>query len=215
MIGGIRLKVCGLTSARDAEAAAGIGADYLGFILYPKSPRYLSLAQFAALRVSLPMGLPKVAVLVTPTAGEARDAFVAGFDFLQVHFPLAAAGELSLVAEVAGPQRLWLAPKLPPGAEIDAKLLPLADTWLLDAYHADSYGGTGTTGDWGKFRDYRDREPRKSWILAGGLAPENVEAALAVTGATVIDVNSGVESTPGCKDLVKLERLRAALVARR
>ncbi len=213
MIGGIRVKVCGLTSVADAAAAAGIGADFLGFILYPKSPRYLAPERFAALRPGLPE-LPKVAVLVTPAAAEVTAALAAGFDLLQVHFPLTAAPEVRAALARVDRRRVWLAPKLPPEAEIAPELLAWADTWLLDAYRTDSFGGTGQTGDWGKFRRYREESPTKTWILAGGLGPDNVAAALAETGAEAIDVNSGVESSPGCKDSRKLDRLRDALTSR-
>ncbi len=210
MIGELRLKVCGLTTAEDAAAAAGIGADFLGFILYPKSPRYLPLARFAELKPRLPV-LPKVAVMVAPSAEELGAAVAVGFDFFQIHFPVPdSAVALRASAEV-GAVRLWLAPKLPPEAELTPELLALADTWLLDTYRADSFGGTGHTGDWAKFRSYREAHPAKRWILAGGLAPENVAAAVAASGAAMIDVNSGVESAPGCKDLAKFTRLREAL----
>jgi len=210
MIGGIRVKVCGLTSAEDAAAAAGIGADFLGFILYPKSPRFLPLAQFAALRDRLP-ALPKVAVMVAPTEAELNAAIAAGFDFFQIHFPVTEPAGARAAAAKLGPSRLWLAPKLPPGTELPAELLPLADTWLLDTYRADSFGGSGHTGDWTKFRREREAYPTKTWILAGGLSPENVAAALAATGALVIDVNSGVELAPGRKDPAKLAALRSAV----
>ena len=211
MIGGIRVKVCGLTSEGDAAAAAGIGADFLGFILYPKSPRYLPLAQFAEWRAQLP-DLPKVAVLVTPSDAELAAAEAAGFDFFQIHFP--ADHPASAQAAVARfGARVWLAPKLPPEAELAPELLSLAETWLLDTYRADSFGGTGHTGDWAKFRRYRELYPALRWVLAGGLAPENVAAAVSLTRTQMIDVNSGVESAPGRKDLVKLAALGAALKA--
>ena len=211
MIGDLRLKVCGLTTAEDAAAAAGIGADFLGFILYPKSPRFLPLARFTDLKAVLP-SLPKVAVMVSPSAEELDAALGAGFDFLQIHFPATDRAAAQRGSDSVGPARLWLAPKLPPEAELDAALLPLAGTWLLDAYRADSFGGTGHTGDWAKFRRYSSAHPSRRWVLAGGLSPENVAAAVSATGATTIDVNSGVESAPGRKDPVKLAALRAALV---
>ena len=210
MIGSLRLKVCGLTTAEDAAAAAGIGADFLGFILYPKSPRFLSLARYADLKPRLP-ALPKVAVMVSPSLAELEAALSAGFDFFQIHFPATDASAVRAASDRVGAARLWLAPKLPPEAELDAALLPLAGTWLLDAYRADSYGGTGHTGDWAKFRRYREAHPAKAWVLAGGLSPENAAAAVAATGARAIDVNSGVESAPGRKDPVKLAALRAVL----
>ena len=213
MIGDLRLKVCGLTTAEDAAAAAGIGADFLGFILYPKSPRYLPPERFAELRPRLP-ALPKVAVMVAPSTGELEAASAAGFDFLQIHFPATDEAAARRASASVGAARLWLAPKLPPEAELDTALLPLADTWLLDAYRADSFGGTGHTGDWAKFRRYREAHAEITWVLAGGLSPENVVAAVAATGARAIDVNSGVEAAPGRKDPAKLAALRTVLAAR-
>ena len=212
MIGELRLKVCGLTTAEDAAAAAGIGADFLGFILYPKSPRYLPLARVAELRERLP-ARPRVAVLVAPSEAELGAAQAAGFDFFQVHFPVTDEAAARRASMAVGAARLWLAPKLPPEAELAPELLALADTWLLDTYRAESFGGTGHTGDWAKFRRLREAHPAKTWVLAGGLAPDNVVAAVAATGARTIDVNSGVESAPGRKDTAKLAALRAVLTA--
>src|SRR5207302_509396 len=85
MIDGIRLKVCGLTSLVDAELADRCGADYLGFILYPNSPRYMPLAQFDAMAARLP-DRRKVAVSVEPKREEVAAMKAAGFDFFQIHF---------------------------------------------------------------------------------------------------------------------------------
>ena len=213
MIGVLQVKVCGLTSVADAEAAAGIGADHLGFILYPKSPRFLPLADFVAMKAALP-SQSKVAVLVAPGAEELAAARDAGFDRFQVHFPVADVALAQAASALVGPRRLWLAPKLPPGAEIEPAWLALADTWVLDTYRADSFGGTGHTGDWVKFLRCREAHPACTWVLAGGLTPENVAAAVAATGASVIDVNSGVESAPGRKDARKLAALASALGAK-
>jgi phosphoribosylanthranilate isomerase len=212
MIGNITLKVCGLTSAEDARAAVAAGADHLGFIFYPKSPRYLPLEKFKALQPGLPAAT-KVAVMVEPGLADLTGVLAAGFDRVQIHFktstPLVLVQEWS---EFIGRERLWLAPKLPPGAEVSTMLLPLADAFLLDAYHEEKFGGTGQTGDWSAFTRQQRDHPGKTWILSGGLNPANVTAALAATGAKLIDVNSGVESAPGVKDHAKLLALRAALV---
>jgi phosphoribosylanthranilate isomerase len=210
MIGALQVKVCGLTRTSDALHAAEIGADHLGFILYPKSPRYLPLAEYIRMRAGLPE-LPHVAVMVSPSHAELEAALRAGFSFLQIHFPVTEAAGLRSAVELAGPQRLWLAPKLPPTMDVETDWLPLADTWLLDTYRPDSFGGTGHTGDWPKFRRHREAYPGKRWVLAGGLAPENVAAAVAASGAAAIDINSGVEQAPGLKDTAKLAALRAAL----
>jgi len=207
MISGIRFKVCGLTSLVDAEIADKCGADYLGFNLYPQSPRYVSLAQFRAMASHLP-DRRKVVIAVEPTVEQLKAMDEAGFDFFQIHFreatPMAT---LQKWSEMLGPKRLWLAPKLAPAVDLDPALLPLADYVLVDTFRAESFGGTGETGDWGKFARHREAYPNKHWILAGGLNAENVAAAVRATGAKFIDVNSGVETAPGVKDLAKLQQL--------
>lgn len=214
MINNISLKICGLTSAEDANAAAAAGAAYLGFIFYPKSPRALTMERYLALAPALPAGPKRVAVMVEPGLAEITAAQQAGFDFFQIHFntgtPFAHLREWS---ELIGRDRLWLAPKLPPEADLSALPLPLATTFLLDTYHPEKFGGTGQTGDWEKFRRHRQAFPAKTWILSGGLNPDNLAAAVAATGATVIDLCSGVEASPGVKDHAKLQALKAAICA--
>ncbi len=204
MIDGLRIKVCGLTTLADAMFAADCGADFLGFIFYPLSPRGITLEQFRAIQPKLPAGRI-VAVSVSPTVEELRAFAEAGADFFQVHFP--ADTPLATVqawSQAVGPKQLWLAPKLPPGTDVAAGWLPLADTFLLDTFHADKFGGTGATGDWAKFARHQQAHPEKTWILSGGLNPENIAAALHASGAKFVDVNSGVESAPGVKDQDKL-----------
>lgn len=206
MIDGIRLKVCGLTSLVDAEWADKCGADYIAFNFYPKSPRFVSLEQFRAMSARLP-DRRKVAVCVEPTDAELTAMNAAGFDYFQVHFrhetPLAT---IVRWAETVGADRLWLAPKLPPGVDVDPAWLPYAKFFLLDTFQADGFGGSGRTSDWEKFARHQQAHPEKFWILSGGLNPENIGAALRESGARFVDVNSGVESAPGVKDLEKLKR---------
>jgi phosphoribosylanthranilate isomerase len=207
----VQLKVCGLTRLADAEFAAASGADYLGFIVHPKSPRHLPLDQFRAFSAQLPQK-PKVAVTVEPTLAELASYLEAGFDFFQIHFsrelPLARVEEWS---KVLGSQRLWLAPKLPPEYDVSAAWLPLAQTFMLDTFQADRFGGSGKTGDWPKFARHQRVNREKTWILAGGLNPGNVREAIEQSGARFIDVNSGVEASPGLKDHAKLAALAATL----
>ena len=113
--------------------------------------------------------------------------------------------------DTVGAERLWLAPKLPPDADVPAALLPLAKHFLLDTFHPEKFGGTGATGDWRKFASHRKMHPEKTWILSGGLNPENIGEALRASSARFVDVNSGVESAPGVKDQDKLKRFVAAL----
>ena len=211
MINGIRLKVCGLTTLVDAALADRCGADFLGFVLYPRSPRHVTLAQFRAMAPNLP-DRKKVAVIIEPTMVQLKEVATAGFDFVQVHFPvgLPPATVAAWSAEV-GPDRLWLAPKLPPDVDIPAFLLPLAAAFLFDAFQAETFGGSGRTADWTKFRRHREMFPDRDWILAGGLNPDNISVALEATGARFVDVNSGVEVSPGVKDPAKLSAFVACL----
>ena len=211
MINGIQVKICGITSATDAQGAADIGADYLGFIFYPTSPRCISAARFDEIKPRLP-AMKKVAVLVEPSVVALAALIATGFDYFQIHFklntPLARVREWS---EVVTPAKLWLVPQLPPAMDVPMELLPWADTFLLDTYHVGKFGGTGETGDWSKFQRHQTTHPQKNWILSGGLNPENVAAAIRTSGTKIIDVNSGVESSPGVKDHAKLQALALAL----
>ena len=211
MINGIRLKVCGLTSLVDADAADKIGADYLGFIFYPKSPRGITLTQYVAMKDRLPPR-KRVAVVVEPTSAELAALVTQDFDRFQIHFsaekPVAT---ITAWSQLTGRAPLWLAPKLPPAQDVKPEWLPLADTFLLDTFHADKFGGTGVTGDWAKFKRHRDAHPAKHWVLSGGLNADNVAAAVTATGAKFIDVNSGVEQSPGIKSPAKLQALVLAL----
>lgn len=214
MIDGIQVKVCGITALVDATFAVRCGADYLGFILYPPSPRHVSLAQYKALAPLLPT-CRRVAVVVEPTERELVALRAMDFDFFQIHFradlPLATVASW---ATVIGSARIWLAPKLPPGSDVHPDWFPLANHFLLDTFHAEKFGGTGKTGDWAKYVRHRASWPDKRWILSGGLSPDNITAAVRETGTDFIDVNSGVESAPGVKDHAKLNRLVAGLHVR-
>lgn len=212
MIGDIHFKVCGLTRAEDVRLAVEAGADFIAFNLYPKSPRYVALGDAAELVRGAPHGPKSVAVMVEPTLEELDWAQEAGFDRFQIHaradLPLAVVREWS---HAVGARELWLAPKLPPGAAFPAEWLPLANTFLVDTYHAEGFGGSGKTGDWSGFAALAKAHPDKTWLLAGGLSPDNVAEARRQSGARFFDVNSGVESAPGVKDAAKLRAWAAAL----
>jgi phosphoribosylanthranilate isomerase len=211
MIEGIQLKVCGLSGLVDAELADRCGADFLGFILHPGSPRAVKLAQFKAMAPRLPERR-KVAVSVEPSVEDLLKMRDAGFDRFQVHFDRSTPMErIAQWSEAVGAKALWLAPRLPPGSEFDPAWLPYAQAFMLDGFRDDAYGGTGNTADWDQFRRLRQQNGRRLWILAGGLNPANVGEALFATGARFVDANSGVEAAPGVKDGEKLKAFVAAL----
>ena len=211
MIDGIRFKVCGLTSLVDADFADRCGADYLGFIFHPKSPRYISLEQFRAMAPRLPQRR-KVAVSVEPTLDALAAMQAAGFDYFQIHFrPETPDTQLTAWSRLVGEKHLWLAPKLPPATDVSAATLAVAKFVLFDTFHADGFGGSGQTGDWGKFERQQRAHPKNFWILAGGLNPDNIGEALRQSGTRFVDVNSGVESAPGVKDETKLKKFVVAM----
>lgn len=205
MTDGIRFKICGLTRREDAEAAVHVGADYLGFILHPDSPRYISLEKFRDFAGHLPKGR-KVAVSVEPTLDQLKAMDAAGFDLFQLHFrhdtPVATVASW---VETVGSERAWLAPKLPPESAFPSALLPLTKVFFFDTFHIRKFGGTGEPGDWVKYAHYKRKHPKKTWILSGGLTPANIVAALKATRARFVDLSSGVESAPGVKDPAKLK----------
>lgn len=201
-----RIKVCGLTDPVQARWALELGADYVGVIRYERSPRQVPRARLNALLEAIPAGR-RVAVDAMPSAPLLNSYRREGFDFFQIHFdPTTPLETVAAWSATVGPQRLWLAPRLPPGRRIFPRaLLDFADTFVLDTYSPNVYGGTGRTGDWELLAQCIVLYQHKTWILAGGLEAGNVRQALVATGAEVVDVNSGVETSPGVKDRPLLE----------
>ncbi len=207
-----RVKICGLTRPADARLARELGADYFGIVLHAASPRYVPDASLDKLLAAFPAG-QRVAVSVAPEPGQLKKQRAQGFDFFQVHYDPGEVGDAALMGwlDEVGVERLWLAPRLPPGEDFPAAALAAAQTLLLDTYQKGTYGGSGRTGDWSHFRALSESHPTHHWVLSGGLRPENIRAALRSSGARTIDVNSGVESAPGVKDAILLDLLFANL----
>ena len=203
----VQIKVCGLTREEDVDMALSLGADYCGFIVYPKSPRGLSLERASELAARVPEG-KRVVVDVETGSDELERFRDAGFDYFQIHAGLQVGlATLATWSGLVGKERLWVAPRLAPGDAFPEAILEFADTVLIDTFSKSQIGGTGEVGDWEGFASLREMHPHIHWILAGGLSPDNALEAVAATGAEHIDVNSGVESVPGIKDAEKLRSL--------
>ena len=202
------VKICGITRLEDGENAISLGASFLGFILFEGSPRCIDPNGARVIWDELNPGKTRsVAVDVNPDPSRLSEISKLGFDFFQLHFPSSVdPARISEWSETVGPERLWLAPRIHPSEPFPEQFLPFADTFLTDAYSADKFGGTGKISDWKGFENLEGRFPSKTWVLAGGLAPENLSAALSETSATRIDLNSGIENSPGIKDLSKMEK---------
>ena len=213
----MKVKICGITNVADGLAAAEAGADFLGFIFHPKSPRYVSIEQaqaiMAAVRRQFRPHEPKgVGVFVNiPPAQVQHVIYTAGLAYAQLH------GDETDAEVAALRSRAYKALPLHPTSlgnrlvRIDHPAhLGLQDgpSLLVDAFSPASYGGTGTVGDWALAAEIATRTPRL--LLAGGLTPENVAAAIAAVHPWGVDVSSGVEASPGRKDHAKVAAFIAA-----
>lgn len=197
----IKVKICGLTAPPDVPAAVSAGASYVGFVFFPRSPRNLDIPTAAALALSVPQGIAKVALTV-----DADDALLDALnervplDMLQLH------GNESPERVLQIKSRYGLPVMKAVGVSDAADLSQLetyarvADQLLVDAKPpktANRPGGNALTFDWNLIANRRWPVP---WMLAGGLTLENVAHAIARTAAKQVDVSSGVESAPGVKD---------------
>ncbi len=207
----VEVKVCGLTSEADVALAREAGADFFGFIVYPKSPRAVSLERARALAAEVPEG--RSVIVDVETASDALEAYRdAGFGAFQIHCGLETGmATLATWSGLVGPGQLWLAPRIPNDEAFPEIALNFTDNIVVDTFSRERAGGTGQTGDWGRFRDWQASYVGTRFILAGGLAPDNIQAAVAESGAERIDVNSGVETAPGKKDPAKLRELFSIL----
>ena len=191
----IRVKICGITSAADAQAAIEAGADSLGLNFYEQSPRHITVANAAQIRVQIPKTVETVGVFVNiPSAEVLKTCAAVGLDAAQLH------GDESprIVAGVSRQVPVIKAFRADTDFAIETlDLYPDAYAFLLDASQAGQYGGTGHTADWALAR--RAAAAHRI-ILAGGLKPENVAPAIRIVRPWAVDVASGVESKPGKKD---------------
>ena len=211
MIGDISIKVCGITRAADAALALDQGADYIGINCWAGSQRYVTPELRKKLLNEIPVE-KRIAVTVNPTTSEVVNLIQEGFAKVQIHFdPKTKACDIAAIAKKVGPDQLWLAPKVADGEEWPTEILKLANTFLHDAHAKDAFGGTGKTSDWKRFESLKKANPNKNWVLAGGLSAQNVVESVA-TGASILDLNSGIEIHPGLKSAEKLSEVRARLL---
>lgn len=203
----LRWKVCGITNPDDAACAVAAGADALGFVLWPWSPRAVTLEATAEIAAGLPAEIRLVGVFVDPSEEELRRATEGvRLDFLQLH------GDESPAVCAAAPRPVWKALRLAPGTT-PQRAQELADaypntTLVVDAGVDGRYGGTGEAADWDAAAHLAAARPV---LLAGGLNPDNVAEAVARVRPWGVDVSSGVEAAPGHKDHEKLQAFARAL----
>ena len=208
------IKICGLSTPETVAAALDNGADMIGFIFFPKSPRHVSVEHAARLRQAA-FGRA-IAVAVSVDASDvALDAIVAGMkpDMLQMHGHESPERVREVKARFALP--VMKATSVRERADLDqiAPFMGIADKFLLDAKApkgSDLPGGNGVSFDW---RLLSALDPGLDYMLSGGLNAGNVAEALLLTHAPGLDVSSGVERAPGIKDIGMINKFFAAAAA--
>ena len=203
----VSVKICGLANVDDVRACADAGANYMGLVLFEKSPRNITIPAARELALAAPLGLAKVALVVNPSDAELdASTGTVPLDMLQLH----GRETPERVTEVKARYGL---PVMKAAGIADGDDLPklesyvgVADQILVDAKPpkgGELPGGNGLSFDWRLIAGRRWPCP---WMLAGGLTPENVAEAVKMTGAKQVDVSSGVEDAPGQKNAELIQK---------
>ena len=199
----VRVKICGITSIDDAQAAVEAGADALGFMFYEPSPRYLTPEEAGAIIRELPAHVARVGVFVDTDEATIRNtATTAGLDTLQFH------GNESPDFCTQFKLRTIKAFRVKDGESLGQLAGYGTDAWLLDSYVQGVPGGTGERFNW----DLAVEAKRLGCpiLLAGGVTPDNAGKAVDQVAPFGLDVSSGVEAAPGRKDAAKMATLIAS-----
>jgi phosphoribosylanthranilate isomerase len=201
-----RVKVCGIRRVQDAVLATDLGASAVGLVFWPQSPRFIDPYRARAIAAALPPGVTPVGVFVDQPAEYVMGvAHLVPLGAVQLH------GSESIDNFVCLAQRLIKAvPVTEDFQAADIDLIPPYVTVLLDAHDPVRRGGTGRTIDWSVAAAVA---ARRRTILSGGLTAANVGEAVTRVRPYMVDVSSGVESTPGVKDPVRLREFFSALAA--
>jgi phosphoribosylanthranilate isomerase len=220
-----KIKICGITNLPDALTAADAGADYLGFIFYPPSPRAITLETATAVVAQL-RARENCPILVGVFVNETAVQMAAVLDQCQLDLAQLSGEEVpALIGDPASPiyGRAYkaLRPATLDEAEADAEWYlppddappgggpPITPRLLIDSHHPNLRGGTGQTGDWQMIAQLAANIP--GLMLAGGLTPDNVGEAVRQVRPFAVDAASGVESSPGKKDGEKVREFVTAV----
>ncbi len=200
------IKICGITQPDQAEAIANLGSQALGFIGVPQTPRYLAPERMIQIVGSLRVTCDRIGVFRDQDPELIKTLVQqAGLTGIQLHgdeTPQVCAQFRQTLPGI----RLIKAFRLRGSEDLDklAAYEAVVDWFLIDAYDPHQAGGTGKTADWSLLKAFC---PARPWLLAGGIRPETVAAALGAVSPDGIDLSSGVESAPGVKDLAKVRQL--------
>ncbi len=205
------IKICGLSTPSTLDAALDAGADMVGFVFFPKSPRHVDWATARALGRQA-RGRAKIVALSVDADDDMlkRIADALAPDLLQLHGRETPARVKEIAELCARPTMKAIGVAAREDFAIAGEYEGVADFLLIDAKPPEDAalpGGNGRPFDWGLARDFH---PSRPWLLSGGLDPWMVETAIARSGARGVDVSSGVESAPGVKDPARIKAFVAA-----
>lgn len=198
---GITVKICGLNDEAAVRAAVSAGVDFAGFVYYPNSPRHIPLKRAAELKSSLPLHIKSVCVLVDPDdVLLAEVQFTLAPDYVQLHGK-ESQQRLREIRKKIPDMKIIKAISVKSGDDIASAgtFFDVADMLMFDAKPPANMlpGGNALSFDWALLSGRSFKLP---WFLSGGLNPENVAEAIRISGATMVDVSSGVERERGVKD---------------
>jgi len=200
----VQIKICGITNIEDAMAVADSGADALGFVFHPASPRYVTPGRAREIIAVLPPAVCTVGVFVNLAAVEVLQiAELCGLDFIQLH-----GSETREYCRSFPRERLIKALSFRSEDEFAIMADYPVRAFLVDAHDPVRFGGTGRTCDWNVAHKAAARHPL---VLAGGLGTKNILAALEAVRPLAVDLSSGVESAPGKKDHEKIRSVISAV----
>ena len=204
------VKICGITRLEDADVAIACGAGALGFVFWPQSPRFVDPYRVRAIVASLPPLIATVGVFVNQPAHYVNGvASLVGLSAVQLHGDETAAFAERIRRPVLRAMAVGAADHAQGGDVLGA--WPKRVTLLLDVHDPERRGGTGRTIDWTEAAGIASR---RRVMLAGGLTPENIAAAVHAVRPFGVDVSSGVEARPGIKDHGRVRALFEALTER-
>ncbi|MFP4102057.1 phosphoribosylanthranilate isomerase [Coleofasciculus sp.] len=202
----MRVKICGITKPEQGQAIAQKGATALGFVCVPASPRYVTPNQIGLIIDSLTISVDTIGVFanacVEDICATVTQARLNGIQLHGSESPEFCSQLRQFLPEIELIKALRV--KTPEDLQLADRYVSCVDTLLLDAYHPQMLGGTGKTLDWETLAEFN---PPLPWFLAGGLTPENIGGALKRLHPDGIDLSSGVERSPGDKDLDKVALL--------
>ncbi len=195
-----QVKICGITNTEDALAAVHCGAAALGFICYPPSPRYIKPDDVKKIINALPKKVVSVGVFVNETS-ETIEKIMAhcGLDMIQLH-----GDESPEFCRDLPLSSIIKAVELKKETDINRAFNYDVAAILVDSRHAGLFGGTGKKSNWDLASRFKSKKP---FILSGGLNAENIAEALKTVVPDALDINSGVETSPGKKDHKKMDHI--------